>query len=155
MKAVKPPVRSCTWRSRSRCSTRSATVSTWPNIMVAVVRMPRPCASSMTRSHSSVVALRGAIFSRTDSTRISAPPPGIESMPAACSRRSTSSVEVLETWDRCTISGGLMACRWSAGQRCLRSRNSSSNQAVSSLGWWPPCIRICTPPTSTVSCTLR
>ena len=42
MKAVKPPVRSCSSRRCSRCSIRSSSVSTWPNIMVAVVRMPEP-----------------------------------------------------------------------------------------------------------------
>ena len=45
MKAVKPPVSSCSSRSRSRCSTRSASVSMWPNIIVAVLLPPSWCHS--------------------------------------------------------------------------------------------------------------
>ena len=58
MNAVKPPVRSCRSRRCSRCSIRSSSVSTWPNIIVAVVLMPRPCAFSITSSHSAVEPLR-------------------------------------------------------------------------------------------------
>jgi hypothetical protein len=36
---------------------RSSTVSTWPYIIVAVVRSPFRCASRITPSHSSAVAL--------------------------------------------------------------------------------------------------
>ena len=57
MNAVKPPVRSCSSRSRTRCSMRSSSVSTLPYIMVAVVRRPASCASPMIRSHSSAVDL--------------------------------------------------------------------------------------------------
>ena len=48
MKAVKPPVSSCNCRSRSRCSIRSASVSTWPNIIVAVLRPPSSCQTRLT-----------------------------------------------------------------------------------------------------------
>ena len=71
---------------RSRCSTRCSTVSTWPYIIVAVVRMPRPWAIRCTSSHSSLRSLRKPMTSRTPSSRISAPAPGIESSPAARSR---------------------------------------------------------------------
>ena len=92
MKAVKPPVSSCRSRMRRRCSTRSAGVSSEPNIIVAVVRMPSPCATRMTSSHVSVGILCGLISLRTRSTRTSAPPPGSEARPAACRRRSVSSI---------------------------------------------------------------
>ena len=75
---------------RRRCSTRSAGVSTEPNIMVAVVLMPSACASRMTSSQAAVGILCGLISRRTRSTSTSAPPPGSESRPAACRRRSVS-----------------------------------------------------------------
>ena len=87
MNAVKPPVSSCSSRSRSRCSTRSARAprrsrtSSWRSSAA-----PARCATRITSSHSSVVHLSGAIWRRTSSSRISAPPPGIESSPAAISR---------------------------------------------------------------------
>ena len=83
MNAVKPPVSSCSWRSRSKCSIRSANVSTWPNIMVAVLRPPSSCQARMTLSQSSVSTLPRVISLRTRSTRISAPPPGMLPSPAA------------------------------------------------------------------------
>jgi hypothetical protein len=61
------------------CSTRCASVSPTPNIMVAVVRMPRPCAASCTSTHFSVGAfVSDQMRLRTESSRISAPPPGID-----------------------------------------------------------------------------
>ena len=89
MNAVKPPVSSCSWRSRSRCSIRSASVSTWPNIIVAVLRPPSSCQTRFTLSQSSVITLPRVIAVRTRSTRISAPPPGRLPRPAAFSRSST------------------------------------------------------------------
>src|SRR5660397_280686 len=58
--------------------------------MVAVVDIPSPCASRMTSSQGSVRVFRGATSFRTRSTSISAPPPGNESNPAACSRMRVS-----------------------------------------------------------------
>ena len=43
------------------CSTRSASVSTWPYIIVAVVDMPRRCAWRITSSHSPAVVFLGAV----------------------------------------------------------------------------------------------
>ena len=60
MNAVKPAVLSCRSRRCSRWSTRSSSVSTWPNIIVAVVFIPRPWATSITWSHSAVEPLRDA-----------------------------------------------------------------------------------------------
>ena len=86
MKAVKPRVSSCSSRSRMRWATRWRGSSPTPNIMVAVLLSPFRWAAFMTASHSSVEHLSGAIRRRTSSSRISAPPPGIESSPAAMSR---------------------------------------------------------------------
>src|SRR5665647_92948 len=105
MNAVKPPVSSCRSRMRRRCSMRSAGVSSEPNIIVAVVFMPRPWATRITSSHVSVGILCGLMAVRTLSTRISAPPPGKLSRPAARRRRSVSSMLrslVVAMW---TISG--------------------------------------------------
>ena len=113
MKAVKPPVSSCRSRMRRRCSTRSAGVSSEPNIMVAVVFMPRPCATRMTSSQVSVGILCGLISPRTRSTSTSAPPPGSESRPAARRRRSVSSIARPLCRAMWTTSGGERQCRWS------------------------------------------
>ena len=45
---MKPPVSSCSWRTRSKCSTRSSSVSMWPNIIVAVERPPSSCQTRWT-----------------------------------------------------------------------------------------------------------
>ncbi len=74
--------------------------------MVAVVRMPRRCAVSITSSHSDVEPLAMPMIRRTRSDRISAPPPGIESSPAAISRRSASSRESFDTLAMCCTSAG-------------------------------------------------
>ncbi len=90
MNAVNPPVRACTSRTRSRCSIRSASVSPMPYIIVTDVFIPSPCAISMISSQRSAPAFFLATRSRTRCTRISPPPPGIESRPAARSSRITS-----------------------------------------------------------------
>ena len=94
------------------CSTRSATVSTWPYIIVAVVDMPSRCAWRITSSHSDDFVFFGAMMSRTRSTRISPPPPGIESSPESRSRESVSQTVSFERRAMCWISGGESACRW-------------------------------------------
>src|ERR1041385_3084289 len=90
MNAVKPLVLACTSRTRSRCSIRSARVSPMPYIMVTEVFIPSPWASSMISSQRSAPAFFFATKSRTRWTRISPPPPGIESRPAFWSSRITS-----------------------------------------------------------------
>ena len=89
MKAVRPPVSSCNWRTRSKCSTRSSIVSIWPNIIVAVDRPPSSCQTRWTSSQSSVITLPRVIALRTRSTRISPPPPGRLPSPASLSRSRT------------------------------------------------------------------
>jgi hypothetical protein len=86
---------------RPTCSRRSSSVSTVPYIIVAVVRSPAWCAWRITSSHSSEVALPKQFSSlRTRSTRISAPPPGMLSIPAAMSRAITSGTGSLDVRDR-------------------------------------------------------
>ena len=96
MNAVKPPVRACTSRTRSRCSMRSARVSPMPYIMVTEVFIPASCAISMISSQRSAPAFLRATWSRTRWTRISPPPPGIESSPAFISSRITSRASMPE-----------------------------------------------------------
>src|SRR6059036_3652383 len=76
MNAVNPPVLSCCSRTLARCSTRSSSDSTCPNIIVTVEGIPSRWAWSMTAIQSPDDTLSGEIFSRTASTRISPPPPG-------------------------------------------------------------------------------
>ena len=56
MNAVKPFVRACTSRTRSRCSMRSASVSPMPYIIVTDVFIPSWCAISMISSQRSAPA---------------------------------------------------------------------------------------------------
>ena len=70
---------------------RSAAVSPSPYIMVTDVFSPSRCAVSITSSQRSAPAFFFATRSRTSCTRISPPPPGTESRPAATSSRITAS----------------------------------------------------------------
>jgi len=74
--------------------------------MVAVVFKPRRWAVSITESQSSVDPLAMPMMRRTRSESTSAPPPGIESRPAAIRRRRVSSVVRWETRSMCLISAG-------------------------------------------------
>ncbi len=112
MKARKPRVSSWSSRILRMCSTRSGIVSTWPYIIVAVVDIPRRCAWRITFSHSALFVFFGAMMSRTRSTRISPPPPGIESSPASRSRVNVSGIVSFERREMCCTSGGESACRW-------------------------------------------
>ncbi len=56
---------------------RSSTLSTWPNIIVALEFSPSSWAMAMASSQRSLLHLSGAMRLRTRSTRISPPPPGI------------------------------------------------------------------------------
>src|SRR5580658_5862561 len=69
---------------------RCSIVSPQPNIMVAVVRMPSEWAVRCTSIQSSVPHFRRLMRWRTASSRISAPPPGIESRPASRRRSIVS-----------------------------------------------------------------
>ena len=91
MKVTNPPEASCCSRSRSRWSTRSASVSTCPYSMVAFVLMPSACAMPWVSHHRSGSALPVYLSSfASRGEKISAPPPGMERSPAAFSRASAS-----------------------------------------------------------------
>ncbi len=126
-----------------------------PNIMVAVVRIPRACASAITAAHCGQPILFGEISRRTASTRTSAPPPGSESRPAACSRRrrlghgQPGSLGDVDDLGR----GEGMDLHLREARLDLRE-TASSNQSMFSSGCSPPCISSWVPPWSTSSCTL-
>lgn len=83
-----------------------------PYIIVTEVFIPCRCASSCTPSHSSVCAFFRATRSRTVSTRISPPPPGIESRPASRSCRMTSGTPRRNRSLKNTTSLGLKPWMW-------------------------------------------
>ena len=58
--SVKPPVSTCRSRSASRWRDQASDVSTWPYMMVEVVRRPSLCAARCTSSHCAGVDLVGA-----------------------------------------------------------------------------------------------
>ena len=60
---------------------RCSMVSPQPNIMVAVVRIPSACAVRCTSIQSCADDFNRLILRRTSSSKISAPPPGIDSQP--------------------------------------------------------------------------
>ena len=64
------------------------------------------CASYITPSHSSALHFLGEIFSLTLSTKISAPPPGIDCKPASINLFKTSRTFNPETSAICKISSG-------------------------------------------------
>ena len=158
MKAVKPPVRSCSSRRCSRWSMRSSSVSTWPNIMVAVVRMPEPV-----RGLHHLEPLRGRALGDADdaahavgqdlgaAARDRVEPGGHQppqrllerraSRPARCAAprpargrgsRSGSSPSSSGTAPRSTRSRGPGAGRPAAGSAGRRARSSPRSSATSS-----------------------
>jgi len=68
-------------RSLSRWFTRCRKLFAATNIIVAVVRSPSRMCNAVDFSQSSLVHFSRAIFARTSSSRISAPPPGIGLQP--------------------------------------------------------------------------
>ncbi len=83
--SVKPPVSFWMARSSAMCRTQCAGVSTWPYMMVEVVRMPSAWAVVMTSTHWSTVMRPRAIWSRIGWSRISADVPGSVPSPASFS----------------------------------------------------------------------
>ena len=65
----------------------TAGASTWPYMMVEVVRRPSACAARTTSSHCAVLILSGQMTARTSSSRISAAVPGSVPRPASFSSR--------------------------------------------------------------------
>ena len=91
---------------------RCSMVSPQPNIMVAVVRMPSGCAVRCTSIHSCVEHFSRLMRWRTASSRISAPPPGMESRPASRSRAMVSRRVRPLTSAMLVTSGAEKQCRW-------------------------------------------
>jgi len=108
-------------------STRSAAVSTWPYSIVTFVRIPRPCARRwIDRYRSPEHLFRSfAIFFRTRSAKISAPPPGSESRPAAMSARSTCSSVIPYRSAKNAISTAVKHFNWTSGRIRLKPRSIS------------------------------
>ena len=88
--SVKPPVRSCSSRTTRMCSASSQGSSMWPNMTVAVERMPSAWEASMISTQRATGSLLGEIRSRTPSCRTSAAVPGVEPSPASRSRANTA-----------------------------------------------------------------
>ena len=94
----------CSWSIERRWSALCLLSSTCPNIMVADVLMPSLWASSITDSHClPLPGGRPRIF-RTSSENISAPAPGILSMPLSTSVSSKSLTLILDFLDMKDIS---------------------------------------------------
>ncbi len=94
----------------TRCSKRSRTVSTWPNIMVPEVVMFSLCASCIISSHSCEPHFPLEIRRRTRSTRISAPAPGKLSIPASLGAVNTSRWELFSSLVICATFRGPRVC---------------------------------------------
>ncbi len=86
--------------------TRSRTNSMCPISMVALAFSPSSWATRMTRSQSSPVHLPMPIRRRTRGSKISPPPPGIVSSPAAWNRRMISRTSIPKNRSNSTNSGG-------------------------------------------------
>ena len=152
MNAVKPPVSSWSRRTRSKCSTRSSIVSTWPNIIVAVERPPSWCQTRWTSSQSSVRTLpaRDRLADAVDQdlrpAAGQAPQPrGLEPLQDLPQRhpghlgeevdlRRAEAVDVDPGEVRLDVAKQLLVPLELRGRGCR-----------------PPCIRIWSPPSSTVS----
>jgi hypothetical protein len=78
-----PPVSSWKSRVRSRCSSRSSSVSSKPITMVAVVRSPASTTARCASKYWATVYLNLACRFRKSSVRISEPPPVIQCTPAS------------------------------------------------------------------------
>ena len=94
-------------------------------MIVAVVVIPRPCASVMIRTHSFVGIFSRQILSRTESTRISAAVPHIEPRPASFITSSTSTVLSRLFFAAYATSIGLLAWRWTPGAASWIQRYTS------------------------------
>ena len=110
---------------------RSSSVSIEPNIIVAVVGIPRSCASRITPIHSSGCILRAEIRLRTRSTKISAPAPGSDFMPAARSRSSTWRGSLLDL--RETVISETESEWISTSGNCARTRRTAARTTRSQL----------------------
>ena len=104
------------------CSTRSASVSRPPNIIVAVVEMSSRCASRITPSHSVARRLLGADVAAhaVDEDLGAAARQRVE--PGVAQPRERLVGRDAGERAMCTISGGPKPCTWMAGWSALMSR---------------------------------
>ena len=103
-----------------------AGVSTWPYMMVEVVRMPRAWAEVITSIHWSTVMRPRAMRSRISWSRISADVPGSVPSPASRSAFRKSGIDSPERVDPYRISSGEKACRCISGTAALMARQRST-----------------------------
>ncbi len=104
---------------------RSARVSTWPNIIVAVERRPWRCASSITASHSSAEhLLRGELSAHAVDEDLGAAARHRVETRGAQARAAPRTAARRETRQMCTISGGESACSHRSGNVAFSRRNS-------------------------------
>ena len=90
--------------------------------------------------------LRALMRLRTRSTRISAPAPGSERIPAACSRRRISRGAISSICASPLISETESEWMSTAGKLARTRSNKRSNHSSRSSGLTPPWIMICVAP---------
>ena len=148
-------MRFCRSLIRIRCRAQCLGWSTWPYMIVAVVRNPTRCAVSMTSSHWAVLILSGQITARTSSSRISAAVPGNVLRPASFRRTRYSSSGRFEVAAPCHTSNGEKAWMCISGTASLTAFKISMYVAPVYSGWIPPCIHTSVPPRSHASSVRR
>ena len=104
MKAMKPFVFSWSFTILKKWSTISCLFSTWPYIIVAEAGRPSECASSIILIQSALEIFLGLMISLTESTKISAPAPGMDCKPASFSLDKISFVDDFSTFAIISIS---------------------------------------------------
>ena len=92
--SLNPPVRSCKSMTCCQWRTQAAGVSTWPNIIVAVLNNPCSWAAAIISNHRSVETLSGQRTRRTSASSTSAAVPGSESRPVAFNNPRYSSTGI-------------------------------------------------------------
>src|ERR1039457_528219 len=102
--------------------------------MVQLEWRPSECAVRAVSIHCSPVILWSQMMRRTRSQKISAPPPGSESMPASRSRTSTSRTDIFARCARYATSTMVKAFRCTCGNRSFSPRSISQYQSSVSSG---------------------
>jgi len=120
-------------------------------MMVAVDRIPIPCASRITRSQVAVSHFLGQITCRTSSTRISAAVPWRVPRPAARSRSSTSRVETPAFSATNETSSGEQKWTSTPGAASRIHETRSVYDSTEKPGWTPESGQISVTPRSAPS----
>ena len=135
--------------------TRSAPDSPAPYMIVAVERIPMPCASRITRSQVAVSHFLGQITARTSSTRISAAVPWRVPRPASRSRSSTSRVGRPALPATYQTSSGEQVWMSTSGATSRIQPIRSTYDSIVKSGWTPESGQISVTPRPTASRALR